>query len=132
MPNARIATMPELGSLDNKQRPASPTLLLLRAHRVSGKARASSAAGGPMSDKLSTCPPSSLSASIPTSRQNIATSSTPENPQRSLSPQSCESSPSPQSPCSSKLEIGSEARLDYHGYSNHCLCQRCEGVLGPR
>jgi transposase len=113
--NQLIATMPELGSLENKQ--AASLAGLAPVARQSGQWKGKSFIRGGRG-RLSICRPSSPPGTIPISRQNISSSLLPGSPPRSPSPPSCESSSSPRTPCSKPIDAGRNLQLDHHGYSN--------------
>lgn len=116
--NQLIATIPELGSLENKQAAALAGLALIA--RQSGQWKGERfITGGRANVRQALYMPALVAARYnPDSKLNTSNSSQKENPPKLPSPPSCESLSSPQTPCSKQIGAVSNLSLEHHGYAN--------------
>lgn len=112
-----VATMPELGTLENKQ--AASLAGLAPVTRQSGQWKGKShIQGGRANVRQALYMPALVAARFnPDLKAKYTALIAPENPPKSPSQPSCESSSSPLTPCSRPTETGKPAALDHHGYS---------------
>ena len=116
--NQLIATMPELGSLENKQ--AASLAGLAPIARQSGQWKGKSfIRGGRANVRQALYMPALVAArynpDLKAKYQQLVTAGKPsKNPITA----SCESPLSPQTPCSKPIDAGRNLRLDHHGYSS--------------
>jgi len=130
--NQLIATMPELGSLENKQ--AASLAGLAPIARQSGQWKGKSfIRGGRANVRQALYMPALVAARYnPDLKAKYQQLVTAGKPAKSPSPPSCERSSLPQTLCSKPIDAGRNLRLDHHGYSNlkHSWTSRSPDISG--